>query len=511
MKRAVSVVVSLAAVHVASVWLWAEATGKSPLPSDAAQQQALDTVKEIYGEEYKRATTPDQRAALALKLLEKASECRNDPASHFVLLRLARDVAIQGGDANTVFRVIEEIVAAYEVDAYRMRVDSLLQTAREATASSQQAAVVAHALSLVNEAWEADDYGTARALAEAALGAARRDSDKSAIRSVVARKQQIDEAAKVYEQVEPATARLEQSPTDPEANLAVGRYLCLVKGGWDKGLSMLALGSDATLKNLAVKDLENPTRAEVQADVGDAWWELAEKEEGLARQELIARATHWYQKALPGLTGLVKTKVQKRLDSLTESTVPARATSAGRNTRLVVLFDGRTLNGWRPREPNKASSWTIERGQLIGLPRANGSDLVSEETFQNFELHLEFLLGRGTNSGVYFRGQYEIQLYDDKTRPIIPERSCGALWGQLAPKKRAFLGPGTWNTLDVRLVDREITVTLNGQTVIDRETLRGPTSKDGIGVEGQPGPILLQHLTGQGEVRFRNIRVRRLD
>ncbi len=157
-------------------------------------------------------------------------------------------------------------------------------------------------------------------------------------------------------------------------------------------------------------------------------------------------------------------------------------------------------------------AWKVDNGQLVALRGAGGADLVTEETFGDFELHLEFLLSRGANSGVYLRGLYEIQLYDDTSRPTKPENCCGALWGQLAPTKRAFLGPGRWNRLDVRLVKQVLTVTLNGETVIDRQPVRRPTSNDGLTIaEGQPGPILLQHQIGQSEVRFRNLRVRRLD
>ena len=79
---------------------------------------------------------------------------------------------------------------------------------------------------------------------------------------------------------------------------------------------MLALGGDATLKALAQKDMKRPADAAEQVKLGDSWWNLAEKEEGAAQKNLQDRAGYWYKKALPGLAGLAKDKVEKRIASL---------------------------------------------------------------------------------------------------------------------------------------------------------------------------------------------------
>lgn len=76
---------------------------------------------------------------------------------------------------------------------------------------------------------------------------------------------------------------------------------------------MLALGSDAKLKDLASKDLAEPSAAADQVEIGDGWWELAENENRISKAELQKRAGYWYQIALPNLTGLTKVRVEKRL------------------------------------------------------------------------------------------------------------------------------------------------------------------------------------------------------
>ena len=105
-------------------------------------------------------------------------------------------------------------------------------------------------------------------------------------------------------------------PSHPAANLAAGRFLCLVKGDWARGVSMLALGSDPELKETAIKDLKGAATAAEQAALGDAWWDLAEKKEGQEKESLMLRAGTWYRQAEPGLTGIARVKVGKRLEEI---------------------------------------------------------------------------------------------------------------------------------------------------------------------------------------------------
>ena len=94
-----------------------------------------------------------------------------------------------------------------------------------------------------------------------------------------------------------ALSVLEGKPTDPAANLAAGRHLCFIKGNWDRGVPMLALGSDAALKAVGIKDLRGADSADEQAAIGDAWWDLAETKQGQERDTLRLRAGFWYRQA----------------------------------------------------------------------------------------------------------------------------------------------------------------------------------------------------------------------
>ena len=304
-----------------------------PTPPDAAQQEALALIKEVYGDEYAKAKTDKQKQALAKKLLGKALESR-DTTSRCVLLRASRDVATNGGDGQTAFQAIDEMDRVFRVDAVKMKASVLNSLSKKARLPADRKSIAEQALPLVDQAIARDDFELADDLTEMALTEARKARDGELVKKIAARKKELGEIVKAHAEAKVAAKTLEDNPTDPAANLVVGKYRCFVRGDWDNGLPMLALGSDATLKALAVKELREVQKATERVALGDAWWDVAEKDKGTAKTR--ERAIHWYRTALPGLTtGLVKAKVEKRL-SITETPLTALAgTGQPNRTKLV--------------------------------------------------------------------------------------------------------------------------------------------------------------------------------
>jgi len=294
------------------------AQDKSPIPSDEEQAKALALIKEVYGQEWEKAETPRQKHALATKLLQKARESTDD-TNRYVLFKVARDVAAQAGDAELAFKAIDAMASRYDVEAYKMKGAALSRAAKSASSSAQSVAVAKLSLQLVDEAAEKDDFVAAKYLGTLALDAARKGRDGQLVKRVVARDKEVEGIAEVYAGIKDALLRLKDSPVDPAANLAVGRYYCFFKGNWDRGLSMLALGSDEQLKKLAMKELEGVSGADEQVALGDGWWDAASASEGMAKEQLQGRAAFGYRKALPELTGLVKDRVEKRLEEVGDS------------------------------------------------------------------------------------------------------------------------------------------------------------------------------------------------
>jgi hypothetical protein len=132
----------------------------------------------------------------------------------------------------------------------------------------------------------------------------------------------------------------------------------------------------------------------------------------------------------------------------------------------VTLFNGRDLSGWRGVVPRGESGWSAQDGILVASGK--GSDLVTEARFWNFRLHLEYKLPKGSNSGIGLRGRYEIQIRDDYGRPP-DSHGTGSLYARIAASENANKGPDQWQTYDIRLIGRDVIITLNGKTVVTGE------------------------------------------
>lgn len=163
----------------------------------------------------------------------------------------------------------------------------------------------------------------------------------------------------------------------------------------------------------------------------------------------------------------------------------------------ITLFNGKDLKGWKAMGPNQ---WIVENGILRSLK--SGSNLVSEQTFTDFKLHIEFRYEKGSNSGVYLRGRYEVQIEDDKGKE--PWKGyLGAVYGFLTPSVMAAKEAGEWQTYDITLVGRMITIVANGVTIINNQEIPGITGGAIDNKESEPGPLMFQG--DHGPIDFRNI------
>ena len=165
----------------------------------------------------------------------------------------------------------------------------------------------------------------------------------------------------------------------------------------------------------------------------------------------------------------------------------------------ISLFNGKDLTGWTPH--GGQSRWAVVNGVLTN--GGGGGNLVTTRTFEDFKLHVEFRYPAGSNSGVYLRGRYEVQI-EDSPRDREPEAiDIGAVYGFLPPNEAAAHPAGEWQTFDITLVGRRVTVVLNGRTVIADQVIPGITGGALDSDEGAPGPIYLQG--DHGPVEFRRI------
>ncbi len=234
------------------------------------------------------------------------------------------------------------------------------------------------------------------------------------------------------------------------------------------------------------------------------------------------------------------------------------------------LFNGKDLEGWKFRNPNARKVWVAcddvqldpaDPSRLLpvgsgGSPRAamlcggdgRGSDIMTEEGFYDYELHLEFTVPKGSNSGVYNRGLFEIQVFDSYGAPKLAFHDCGALYERAIPPENLSRAPGQWQSFDITMKGKKLTLSWNGKVVYkDRDVRYGETdqaayerlnqenagkpealrvklreeggkylgyfgeggTRSGLAGPDRPGPILLQG--DHGPVAYRNLYIRRLD
>ena len=167
----------------------------------------------------------------------------------------------------------------------------------------------------------------------------------------------------------------------------------------------------------------------------------------------------------------------------------------------VQLFNGKDLSGWKMDQPHPEKAWKVVDGTLVSPGR--GPEIINDQKFGDFKLHVEFNCGPNANSGVYLRGRYEVQIEDNSIQEP-PSHHMGGIYGFIAPSPELPRKPGTWQSYDITLIGRMVTVVQNGQTIIDNKEIPGITGGALDSHEGLPGPIYLQG-SEDGQVAFRNI------
>ncbi|MEE9362421.1 MAG: DUF1080 domain-containing protein [Cellulophaga sp.] len=163
----------------------------------------------------------------------------------------------------------------------------------------------------------------------------------------------------------------------------------------------------------------------------------------------------------------------------------------------IALFNGTDLSGWKAMGENQ---WIVESG-ILKSPKS-GANFVSDDSFSDFKLHLEFRYPKGSNSGIYLRGRYEVQIIDSKGQEPS-DILFGGVYGFLTPNEMAAKNAGEWQTYDITLVGRRVSIVANGITVINDQIIPGITGGALNSNEGEPGPFLIQG--DHGPVEFRSI------
>lgn len=174
----------------------------------------------------------------------------------------------------------------------------------------------------------------------------------------------------------------------------------------------------------------------------------------------------------------------------------------------VPLFNGKDLTGWEPlvTEQGKPpeNHWKAENGDLVN--QAAGANIKTTRKFQDFKLHVEYNCPPDGNSGVYLRGRYEVQVEYEAAGHNDKFHGMGSVYGFLAPAKEVPARPGQWESYDITLVGRKVTIVRDDVTIIDNQEIPGITGGALDSHEAEPGPIYIQG-DHTGGMKYRKIMI----
>lgn len=168
---------------------------------------------------------------------------------------------------------------------------------------------------------------------------------------------------------------------------------------------------------------------------------------------------------------------------------PADANAKHQYAEPIDLFNGKDLSNWGFQFPKEPGGWAVTDGILTN--EKPGNNIVSRRPFKDFSLSMEYKLEKDSNSGLYLRGRYELQILDDAGRPPTLTGHM-SVYGRVAPSVNASKPAGEWQTVDVTIVGNRVSVVLNGQKVQDNVAIEGITGGALDSDEATPGPIMIQ-------------------
>lgn len=198
------------------------------------------------------------------------------------------------------------------------------------------------------------------------------------------------------------------------------------------------------------------------------------------------------------LTGTITSSAGKQYSFSGERAPLLKRTAPAIWGEPIQLLNENNLDGWHV--SGAVNQWVVVNGVLTSAK--SGSNIMTDKKFDDFKLHIEFRYPEGSNSGVFLRGRYEVQVEDDKG--LEPTSTYfGGVYGFLTPNEMAVKAPGEWQSFDIMLVGRRVSVVANGKAIITDQIIPGITGGALDSKEGEPGPIMLQG--DHGPIEYRNI------
>lgn len=308
---------------------------RKPAPAEAAVANAVEQIREVYKDDYTRATTPPALVALAAVLRKQATE-ETDAASQYALLQEAALAAATGGNVTLALSIVDETDSRFDGDYWEDRAKLVSTAFKAARSRPEKIAVAQSAYDVAQRAANEDQFDTAVKLYDSASAEARRAGDTELAKSINIRSRQVKQIREEFKMAAAAEAKVDSGAAQPEDYLRLGKFLTYLRDDWKSGLPHLAKGSDAELAAIAAADLKNPSAAKEQVVVGDQWKAYADKlKEDTEKTPALRRAYYWFSQAAPQLSGLSRARVQRTMNEI--ATATGGVAVAGTGERLAFL------------------------------------------------------------------------------------------------------------------------------------------------------------------------------
>jgi WD40 repeat protein len=439
--------------------------GKQRPPAEAEVKAAIDRFKALNEKVFARASQTDKGLqGLSDSLFAKAIQTKEDLVLRFALLVEAHDLAARGGDPVRSLKVIDELARDYAVEAFALKIEAVKLSGKSLPNPATAKAVLDAALVLLDEARGSDNYEAVVPLLPIVRLASAASRNAALSKSAEERATEMERLRKEYAAIKTAVQTLKDKPDDQAANLALGKFLCLHKHDWEKGVPLLIKGGDAALAAVAKKELAAPTAADEREALADAWLELAKGATGPLKSLIQRRAYHWHMKALPELTGEAQTRVEKRIAELLKA-IPD----------LQPSWDHLDLSGAKL------------QGLFLQLP--TNKVLATRKSFTGpIEVSVAVRVSKNAPRLDVYHGKDLLLSWANETNLAVvtrpPDPAKGRTGTVTVANNLFSFAPNTWHTLTWRLSEEGVKVLVDGAVLMDDAEVKPDLIR--------PKPIVIQ-------------------
>lgn len=362
------------------------------VPDEAACAKALALIQSLFKDEYARHSAPD-KAALAKVLLQQAQDTHDDAAARYVLLEQANELAIAAGDPEMATGSLDLMGKYYAVSVLERKVRTVLRLPPAELSPGACEALASICMDLVDRQVEADGFEMARQMADLTEAAAAHSKRVSFAASLQPRLAGFRELLAEYAAVQPVREKLRDHPEDADANLILGKFYCLSKGDFRRGLPFLAQGADSNLASLAAKELAASGEPARQIEAADGWWELSKTLSGVAKAHAAAHATGLYQAAVRNFAGITLLRIQSRLGNAKEAPVSFLPNKPGEKTiNLLTMVD--------PEKDAVEGKWKLEHSVLSCAAERHARVELPYQAPEEYDLRVVFTRTKGDGAVV---------------------------------------------------------------------------------------------------------------